>query len=604
MSSRRFLIPGAVVLVALVLGGIVAFAATRGDGDTAPYRLDVALPEVTAANRTPVGGATCPTGGRVADGQAAPLAKVEYAPSGTRTTAVLVAPGQLVPFKFLVSATPDAPAVGTIDFQAAWDRGGQRDAGLDGDAQVVCAFVDPTDASSRDEDQPATVVHAEAAPTGNNIVANFSAEGVDPGDRVVIEAWVVSRSVIPSSSGTLKLTLAATDPDTPVALAREELPFRLDYFDRVDTPTLKVELDDGDKATRPADSITYTITVTNPSQNALVPVARLDSFLGAGTALAGPVVVEDTAGTKTTCAASAAAGTDQRAGFTCELGFVNPLEKVVLTATATLLPGVERRYGEEPQCQDRLVDVCHSVVVTWKQSETGDGRASAEKPTDLPADTALTITKLLNAPAPFAYPGERVTFTYAVTNATTNVNYNQLRISDTACDPVEPKGGDTNNNGRLEPGESFRYECTIDKMDQSLAVSQARVDALLDSGQPQGASTVTQITLISPKLAVKTNADPNDVQVMRVTVTNVSPTGDALGSPNAPAPAFTDVTVSAIGCSNLNPVSKGVDGKLESGSSFVFTCRVDNAAQPPRVRAYALDPLGSSVTAVPEVPKQ
>lgn len=585
MHSRRFLIPGVVVLAALVLGAVVAVAATRSGGDEPRYRLDVSLPEVTAENRTPVGGAVCPSGGRVADGQAPPLAKTEYAPAGTRTSSVLVAPGQLVPFKFLLTAAANAPLGGTIDFQAAWDRGGQRDAGLDGDSQVLCAFVDPSDPSSRDDEQPATVTWAEAPPTGNNIVANFSVQGVDPADRVVMEAWVVSRTAIPSSSGSLGVTLTATDPDNEVKLGRDKLPFRLEYFDRVETAELQLTVTDGEKAARQPNALNYVITITNPGQDAIAPLARLDDFLDKQTKLAGPVAIDDKQGSKTTCL-------DSADGFTCTLGFVNPGEKIVITAPVTLLPGVERRYPEDTgPCAEKLVDVCNRVVLTWKQSDSSDGRVTVEEPTDVPNDTALTITKLLNAPAPFAYPGQRVTFTYAVTNATANVNYNQLKVSDSSCTQIDFKGGDSNNNSRLEPGESFRYECTIDRMEQGLTVSRASVDALLDTGAPVSANTVTQIKLIAPKLAVKTGADPSDSQLLRVTVSNV---GDA---------DFTDVSVWAAGCSDVTPPSKGTD-RIEPGKSVVFTCRVDNPSQPPKIRAYALDPLAQASSTVPEIAKQ
>ncbi|NJD77169.1 MAG: DUF11 domain-containing protein [Candidatus Methanoperedens sp.] len=56
-------------------------------------------------------------------------------------------------------------------------------------------------------------------------------------------------------------------------------------------------------------------------------------------------------------------------------------------------------------------------------------------------------------------PGETVTYTYTETN-TGNVNLTNVRVDDDKCSPVTFKSGDTNNDGLLNPGESWKYECT------------------------------------------------------------------------------------------------------------------------------------------------
>jgi hypothetical protein len=182
-----------------------------------------------------------------------------------------------------------------------------------------------------------------------------------------------------------------------------------------------------------------------------------------------------------------------------------------------------------------------------------------------------------------------VTVTYAVSNAAAG-GFNQLKVTDTACPLVELKAGDDNANGRLDPGESWRYECTIDRMDPEHAVSDARVEALTDDGRPVSDTAVTQITLISPKLRLVIATDQTDATMRRLSVGNI---GDAI---------FSEPAITSTNCSAATLVSgdKGNDRRMEPGETWVFTCKAERPDQPLQARAYALDPLGQAASAIPD----
>jgi uncharacterized repeat protein (TIGR01451 family) len=585
LSQRRLLIPAAIGVVAVLIAAVLAARALLSDDGKAPYRLDVALAETTRENRLLPASAACPAGGRLAAGQNAPLPNANFTSSGGRTTSALVAPGQLVAFEFLLSAANDAPG-GSIGFQAAWDRGDQRGAGFDPNQKVVCAFVDPTDPSARQSDAAATsakVTWNDLPPTQDEIRANFAVEGVAAGDEIVVEVWLVAKATLPSISDTLRAQLVSADADQEVSFVRDSLAFRLDYFDRAEQPTLELNVDDSPRqGVNRAEQVDYTITVTNPSQTSVAPVAQIDDFLDKATTLIGDVGITDTEGSPTTCNGTAD-------GFTCALGFVNPGEKVVLTVAVAVQPNAERRNTKEDEGCTDLVDICNQTVLSWKQSDTANGRVKIDQPSDIPTEKALTISRYLNAQAPYAYPGQRVTVTYAVSNAAAG-GFNQLKVTDTACPLVELKAGDANANGRLDPGESWRYECTIDRMDPEHAVSDARVEALADDGRPVADTAVTQITLISPKLRLVIANDQEDPTMRRLSVGNV---GDAI---------FSEPAVTAANCSAATLASgdKGNDRRMEPGETWVFTCKAERPDQPVQARAYALDPLGQAATAIPD----
>jgi hypothetical protein len=153
-----------------------------------------------------------PTGGRAAD----PLRNaVAFGPTSNQLDAVtsLSGPafclGQVVPFEVVIDVGgAPGPEHGTIDFSASWSTytTANDHFGFDTNYMVYAAFVDTADAGTFDpnynakvESFSSTVINAGTI--SEQILGNFRVTGLDPGDRIVVEIWVVLMPTQPSHAG-------------------------------------------------------------------------------------------------------------------------------------------------------------------------------------------------------------------------------------------------------------------------------------------------------------------------------------------------------------------------------------------------------------------
>jgi hypothetical protein len=531
--------------------------------------------------------ASCPTDGRVADGQTdGPLPKTSFTPSTSRPVEGLFAPGQLVAFEFLVEARSDAAPDGSLDFEADWPKASPRSGGFEssGGHEVLCAFVDPTDPSSHESTgSTATARFTDLPQTQDQLRASFAVQGLKRGDRVVVEVWLAAPRSVPESSSVLQTQVlnGKADEGRSVDIENRTIDYRMSFFDRQEDPSLTLDVnDDPNPAFKRSERIDYTVSVTNTAQTAIAPAARLDAFLDQQTKLSN-VAVTDNEGSISTCAPVA-----DPYGFSCNLGFMNPGESVRLVASVAVQPGAESRWTkEDPGCSGDLVDVCGQFVLSWKETASTDGEVRVEQPSDIPADQPLSISKLVPK-GPYAYIGQKLTFTYRVSNAAPAATFNQLRVTDTACKDVAYSSGDTNNNARLDPGESWDYTCTVAQMSQDTVKGESRVEAFANDGHPTTQSVITEIKIIQPSMNVSVAQQVDNPNNRSVTVSN---SGDAL---------LDDVALTVTACSQPAQVASGDgDKKLSPGESWSYTCTADQKSQV-NVRVYATDPLANAVTAL------
>lgn len=561
---------GAVVIAVIAL--VVVLSRSGANGST--YTLRLALTETPAAGRTDASQAAC---GTAAASRASGAA---YRKSSGDTTSLRVAPGQLVPFQVLVEVAGDAPDNGTIDFQTSFPLATARIAGFDGERAVVCAFVDGSDPTTDEQTAatPATVTIAPLPVARDALRTRFSVSGLDPGETVVVEVWLVAPAGLPTETATLEATIdTAAARGQSIDIATKSARFRLAYFDRSEPPDLDLVVTD----TAPAGStqtneVTYTIDITNTAKAALAPLGRLDAFIDPATRLV-ELTVDDEEGFKPKCDPTAG-------GFACALGFLNAGEKITVTARVAVAPNAERRWTKtDPGCQGAQYDICLQAVATWKRSATEDGTVRIEKPTDLPTEAKLTISKL--APrASFAYPGSTVAFTYAVTNTGAGA-LAKVRVSDSGCVDVKASVGDANANGLLDPGENWIFVCSVAQISEALATTDSRVDAVDNAGQAQTATARTRIELITPKLAVAVTTTGRDDKAREILVTNTG---------NAP---LDNIAVATTNCSNVLRAPGETSTRLASGERWTFHCQPDSPASAVAARAYGTDPLDGPVTA-------
>ncbi len=137
--------------------------------------------------------------------------------------------GQVVPFEAVIAVDGGpGPEKGTIEFSASWSTytTSNDQFGYDKNYMVYCAFVDPADPGSIDphfnarvESYSSRIINPGAI--DEKIQGTFRVSGLDTGDRVIVEIWVVLMSTLPGHvGGTIASDLVsaekATIPPEPI----------------------------------------------------------------------------------------------------------------------------------------------------------------------------------------------------------------------------------------------------------------------------------------------------------------------------------------------------------------------------------------------------
>jgi hypothetical protein len=138
--------------------------------------------------------------------------------------------GQIVPFEAVIEASGGTgPEKGTIEFTASWSTHTTSNDrfGYDTNYMVYCAFVDAADPGSIDPRSDARVqayqsTIVNAGTINEKIQGTFRVTGLESGDRVVVEIWVVLMSTMPNQvGGTVAAELVsaekATTPPEPIS---------------------------------------------------------------------------------------------------------------------------------------------------------------------------------------------------------------------------------------------------------------------------------------------------------------------------------------------------------------------------------------------------
>jgi len=164
---------------------------------------------------------------------------VAFAPGGqqdalTSIGNVPMAFGQIVPFEMVIQASGGpGPERGTVEFSADWHTytTSNNRFGYDTNYMVYAAFVDAADPGSIDPNGNARVesyssVIVNQGTVDEAIRGTFRVTGINPGDRIVVEIWVVLDSSMPDhSGGTVAASFvsaqAAATPPVPISVGNQ-----------------------------------------------------------------------------------------------------------------------------------------------------------------------------------------------------------------------------------------------------------------------------------------------------------------------------------------------------------------------------------------------
>ena len=111
---------------------------------------------------------------------------------------------------------------------------------------------------------------------------------------------------------------------------------------------------------------------------------------------------------------------------------------------------------------------------------------------------ALTTTV---SPSTSVSVGSRVTVNYQVKNLTSDTSFTNIVISDSLCTPAYASG-DTNADGQLSVGETWRYACsttlTKDSESQARVTAKAVVNTALPAASPSPSASVSPSVTPTP----------------------------------------------------------------------------------------------------------
>ena len=365
----------------------------------------------------------------------------------------------------------------------------------------------------------------------------------------------------PGQTVTCSYTTTAVDPGQASIIHNTVTVSGLDVFERSAGPahdetfvhvvSAAIHLDkaaDRDAA-HVGDTITYTLTVTNPG-NSPLRLEPIDDDVCDGAAT---LVSKD--------------GEDGR-----------------------LDPGETWVY----QCSHLVVDgdgnkVVNSATVTGSDRFEHEVHSTDDASTDI-LRPAIAVTK--TGPAQL-HVGDTAVYTIVVTNAG-NTPLRHITVQDPKCDASAP--ATTDDDGTLSPGESWTYHC-------SHLVADGDGDRILNTATADGTDPLEEVVH-------GTANHPSDILRPAIAVTKTGPANVHVGDPvvytivvtNPGNVPLTDVKVTDPKCDGA-PVRSNddADGRLSPGETWTYHCsHVATAADGTSIvntaKAEGTDPLGQPVT--------
>lgn len=179
--------------------------------------------------------------------------------------------GQIVPFevKITVNGSTD-PEGGVISFTGGWSTvtTSGNNFGYDPAFMVYAAFVDYGDPATNDPGGNAKVDSFSPTLVGNEIQGTITVSGLDSGDSVIVEVWLVLKSTLPDKVGgnvASRLVSAQTSTGDTISTGNQTVPLlQVGKFESA-TADVGITKSDNPDPVNQGENVTYTITATNHS---------------------------------------------------------------------------------------------------------------------------------------------------------------------------------------------------------------------------------------------------------------------------------------------------------------------------------------------------
>ena len=287
--------------------------------------------------------------------------------------------GQIVPFEMIITVDPKKtiqPENGSISFTTTFSTvtTSGSDFGYDPAYGVYCAFVDTKDPVNIDTGDQAKVDEFVFQLVGNEIIGTFDVSGLNNGDRVAVEIWVVLKDTIPpTATGNVHSgAVSYTDGNSTSTIGGQTDPLLKigDFFSK--TADVSVTKSDIPDPVLKGQDLTYEIVVRNNSPDTV----------------ADGVVVTDTLYPNTMLKSTDFPHTVNGNTVTFNIGLLNPGEskKITVVVTTDSAPtGNDTTMGPEigGTTLTTPYDIFNKVVVTTLSSDPDQSNNIYYQPTNV-----------------------------------------------------------------------------------------------------------------------------------------------------------------------------------------------------------------------------
>ncbi len=364
--------------------------------------------------------------------------------------------GQIVAFETEVTVSGlTTPENGEITLSPNWstDTTNGDNFGYDPSFGLYCAFVDTADSAGSDADAKVSAYSWTAG--GGQIDADVTLTGLDDGETIVVEMWVVLDKTIPvGTNGNVPsgMTSAVTGAGDPINVGAQTVPLNKVQAFFTAKADLSVSKSDSPDPVIGGNQLTYTITVTNNSTDTV----------------ANDVKVEDDLDTNTTYVSSSGATCSAAAGkVTCDVGAMAPGAVVTITIVVTVstaAPNNDTTAAAEAGGQGTACpgggDLCNLVSVSALTDDASTANNHYFQPTNvIPANAEIHVVKS-STTTTIDHAGQVVPYRFEVSNPG-NVTLTTISVTDPKCDAAPAYvSGDSNADGKLQTTETWVYTCS------------------------------------------------------------------------------------------------------------------------------------------------
>lgn len=188
----------------------------------------------------------------------------------------------------------------------------------------------------------------------------------------------------------------------------------------------------------------------------------------------------------------------------------------------------------------------------------------------------VPLIGITSVPNPLALPGGagNVTYSYAVRNFLEELSLTNIQVLDDKCPSVKFVEGDDNSNSKLDPGETWRYVCTVKILETTQSIATA-------------IGTVNDITTIHKAYTMVVVG--LDIPPPLVSIVNITKMAYPLALPpeggyidftykvnNPGVVPLSNVTVTDNKCSNMSSKLGDTNGNnlLDINEVWIYTCRM------------------------------